>query len=38
MITDREMVEVLLVLVAGVLMMYGAIYLTGLLIRMGVGI
>lgn len=37
MITDREVVEVLLVLVAGVLMMYGAIYLTGLLIRMGVG-
>jgi hypothetical protein len=37
MITDREAVEVLLVLVAGVLMMYGVIHLTGLLIRMGVG-
>jgi hypothetical protein len=37
MITDREGVEVLLVLVAGVLMMYGVIYLTGMLIRMGVG-
>jgi hypothetical protein len=38
MISVKEAVEALLVLVAGVLMMYGAIHLTGLLIRMGVGI
>jgi hypothetical protein len=37
MITDREAVEILLVLVAGLLIMYGVIHLTGLLIRMGVG-
>ena len=37
MITDREAAEALLVLIAGVLMMYGVIHLTGLLIGMGVG-
>jgi hypothetical protein len=37
MITVRETTEALLMLVVGVLMMYGAIHLTGLLIRMGVG-
>jgi hypothetical protein len=37
MITDREGIEALLMLVAGVLMVHGAIHLTGLLIRMGVG-
>jgi hypothetical protein len=36
MITDREAAEALLVLIFGILMMYGAIHLTGLLIRMGV--
>jgi hypothetical protein len=36
MITDREGIETLLMLIAGLLMMYGAIHLTGLLIQMGV--
>jgi len=36
-ITDREGIETLLMLVAGLLMIYGMIHLTGFLIRMGVG-
>jgi hypothetical protein len=36
-ITDRKGIETLLMLIAGLLMMYGLIHLTGLLIGMGVG-
>jgi hypothetical protein len=37
MISDREGIIVLLVLAAGILVLYGAMHLTGLLIQMGVG-